>query len=134
MLVISVLVLVLFITPARWWVLYTVMGLSTEMAEYIVMPLALSFLVAVFWGYSSLLRGLLTALRRTGELAYTAALRLAVVIAVGSLTLIMPDINGALVGVLAFAGASAAECAALGWKLFAGGRSKLLFPARADAD
>lgn len=133
-LAISLLVLVLFVTPGRWWVLYTVMGLSTELAEYIVMPLALSFVVAICWGYSSLLRGLVTALRRTTGLAYTAALRLGVVIAVASVTLVMPEINGALVGVLAFAAAFAAEALVLGWQLFAGGRARLLFPAQEEAE
>ena len=133
-LVLSALVLVLFVTPARWWLLYTVMGLERELAEYIAMPLLLSFVVAVFWGYSALFRGLITALRRTGSLAVTAAVRIALVVAVGSITLVQPEVNGALVGVLAFAGAFAAECAVLARHLFFRGKAETLFPVSGDAD
>ncbi|MCZ6474554.1 MAG: hypothetical protein O6934_14070 [SAR324 cluster bacterium] len=129
----SLIALLVFVTPVRWWLLYTVMGLSRELAEYIAMPLVLSFVVAVFWGYSSLFKGLMIALRRTGSLAVTGFVRIAVVIAVGSVTLIAADINGALVGVLAFAGAFAAECAVLFWQLFLGGRAASLFPAHEEA-
>ena len=133
-LVISLLALVLFITPARWWVLYSVMGLTRELAEYIVTPLILSFVVAVFWGYSSLFKGLVTALRRTGRLAVTAVVRLVVVVGVGCLTFVFTDINGALVGVLALAGAFGAECALLGWQMFRGGRAATLFPPQQETD
>jgi Na+-driven multidrug efflux pump len=133
-LAISLLALVLFTTPARWWVLYSVMGLTQELAEYIVTPLILSFVVAVFWGYSSLFKGLVTALRRTGRLAVTAVVRLVVVVGVGCLTFVFTDINGALVGVLALAGAFGAECALLGWQMFRGGRAATLFPPQQETD
>ncbi len=124
----TVLVMLIFSTPLRWWVLDVVMGLEPELSAYTAPSLMLSYLVAVFWGYSSFFKGLVTALRRTGSLAVTAGVRLVVVIAAGSLTLIDPQINGAVVGAIAFAGAFGAETFVLAWQLFAGGRATNLFP------
>jgi Na+-driven multidrug efflux pump len=119
-------VLVVFSTPLRWWVLDVVMGLRPELSAYTAPSLLLAYVVAVAWGFSSLLKGLVTALRRTGSLAVTAAVRLAVVIAMGSLTLADPDINGAVVGIIAFAGAFGAEAVMLGWQfLFSRSAGKL---------
>jgi O-antigen/teichoic acid export membrane protein len=69
------------------------------------------------WGYSSLFRGLLSAMRKTQVIAGSAMIRLLVVIAVGSVTLIAPDLNGAAVGVAAIGSAFLAEVLILGWRL-----------------
>ncbi len=124
----SLVVLVIFASPLRWWVLDVVMGLTPELSAYTAPSLLLSFAVAVFWGYASLLKGLVTALKRTGSLAVTAAVRLAVVIAVGSITLVDPSVNGAVVGgIIAFAGAFGAEAVVLAWQLFFAKGARTLF-------
>jgi O-antigen/teichoic acid export membrane protein len=64
-----------------------------------------------------LFRGLLSAMRKTQVIAGSAMIRLLVVIAVGSVTLIAPDLNGAAVGVAAIGSAFLAEVLILGWRL-----------------
>ena len=74
-------------------------------------------LVVIAWGYASLFRGMLAAMRRTGAIAASAVMRLVVVTAVGSVTLIAPDLNGAAVGVAAVGAAFLTEALILGWRL-----------------
>jgi hypothetical protein len=74
-------------------------------------------LVVVVWGYASLFRGLLSAMRRTGAIAGSAVMRLVVVTAVGSVTLIAPDLNGAAVGIAAIGAAFLTEALILGARL-----------------
>lgn len=112
-----VMILGMFYTPLRVWILEGVMGLSLELSRYITPAARLIFLVAVFWGFAALFRGVLAAMRLTHFLAISAGLRLSVVTLVGSISLMAPHLNGAVVGVLAICGAFAAESLMLGWQV-----------------
>ncbi|MBM3343925.1 MAG: hypothetical protein FJY56_17710 [Betaproteobacteria bacterium] len=116
-LVYAVLVALMFYTPLRDVILGNIMGLSGELRDYAIPGVQMIMLVAVCWGYSSLFRGLLSAMRKTQIIAGSALIRLVVVIAVGSVTLIAPNLNGAAVGVAAIGAAFLAEAAILGWRL-----------------
>ena len=105
------------------------MGLTPELSAYSTPAVRLIFTVAVFWAISSLLRGILSAMRKTGFIAVTAGIRLVVLIAFGVVSIFHPNINGAVLGVLAFAGSFAAEATVLGWRFK--GQAKMpgpLFP------
>lgn len=130
-LVYMVLVAALFYTPVREVILSGIMGLGEELSTYAKPGVQMMLFAAIVWGYSSMLRGLLSAMRRTGAIAGSAAIRLAVVIAVGSVTLIAPNLNGAMVGIGAIGAAFLAEALVLGWRVrqvMASGET--LFPAR----
>ena len=116
-LVYVVLVACLFYTPMRDVILSGVMGLPGELSSYAIPGVQMMLLVVVVWGYASLFRGLLAAMRRTGAIAASAVMRLLVVTAVGSVTLIAPELNGAAVGVAAVGAAFLAEALILGWRL-----------------
>jgi Na+-driven multidrug efflux pump len=116
-LVYVVLVGVLFYTPMREVILNGIMGLPEPLSRYATPGVRMVLLVVVVWGYASLLRGLLAAMRRTGAIAACAVLRLCVVTAVGSVTLIAPDLNGAAVGIGAVSAAFLAEVLMLGSRL-----------------
>lgn len=60
------LAVVSFNSPLRGIILGKVMGLTLELSTYVTPGGKLAFLAAIFWGYSSLLRGTLSAMRRTG--------------------------------------------------------------------
>ena len=91
-------------------------------------------IVVVFWGYASLLRGLLSAMRQTRAIGGSAVIRLLVVTAVGSVTLIAPEINGAAVGVAAIGAAFLAETLILGWQVARFARSQgPIFPRERSA-
>lgn len=112
-----VLVGLLFYTPVRDVILGGIMGLSAELAAYAAPAARMTLLVAIVWGYSSLFRGLLSAMRRTRSIAGTAVIRLIVVVAVCSVTLVAPHFNGAVVGVAAIGFAFLAEALLLGWQV-----------------
>lgn len=114
-LVYVVLVGFLFYTPMRHVILTGVMGLPTKLNEYATPGVQMMLVVVVFWGYASLFRGLLSAMRKTQAIAGSAVIRLLVVTAVGSVTLIAPHLNGAAVGVAAIGAAFLAEATILGW-------------------
>lgn len=116
-LVYAVIVGVLFYTPMREVILKGVMGLPPQLSAYAAPGVQMILLVVVVWGYSSLFRGLLSAMRKTQVIAASALIRLLVVIAVGSVTLIWPNVNGAAVGVAAVGCAFLAEVIILGWTL-----------------
>jgi len=127
-----VLVGVLFYTPLREVILSGIMGLPAQLAEYARPAVQMSLLTAIVWGYSSLFRGLLAAMRRTRIIAGSAALRLMVVVAVGSVTLVAPNLNGAVVGIAAIGCAFLAEALVLGWCVRHHSRTVAdLFPTRA---
>src|SRR6185369_5603866 len=86
-------------------------------ASYATPGVHLILLVVIVWGYASLFRGVLAAMRRTGAIAGSAVMRLAVVTAVGSVTLIAPHLNGAAVGVAAVSAAFLTEALILGIRL-----------------
>jgi Na+-driven multidrug efflux pump len=114
-LVYIVLVGILFYTPVREVILGSVMGLPANLSDYARPGVQLVLLVVIAWGFSSLFRGLLSAMRKTRVIAGTAVVRLLVVIGVGSTTLIAPHLNGAAVGVTAIGAAFLAEALILGW-------------------
>lgn len=116
-LVYVVLVAIMFYTPMRDVILSGIMGLPATLSSYATPGVQMALLVVIAWGYASLFRGLLAAMRRTGAIAASALIRLLVVAAVGSVTLIAPDLNGAAVGVAAVGAAFLAEALILGWRL-----------------
>ena len=116
-LVYAVLVVGLFYTPMREVILSGIMGLPANLSSYAAPGVQMLLLVVIVWGYSSLFRGLLSAMRKTQVIAGSAVIRLLVVIAVGSVTLFAPDLNGAAVGVAAIGSAFLAEALILGWQV-----------------
>ncbi len=132
-LVYTALVGVLFYTPMREVILNGIMGLRSDLSSYATPAVHMMLFVAIVWGYSSLYRGLLAAMRRTRAIAGTAIIRLLVVIAVGSITLFFPHLNGAVVGVGAIGAAFLAEALILGWRLkHYSAAGDELFPQRAE--
>lgn len=133
-LVYVILVGILFYTPMRDVILTGIMGLPRNLNEYATPGVQMMLVVVVFWGYASLFRGLLSAMRKTGAIAGSAVIRLIVVTAVGSVTLLAPNLNGAAVGVAAIGAAFLAEAAILGWHVRRHHRSKVpIFPAERQA-
>ncbi len=116
-LVYALLVAGLFYTPLRDVILGGIMGLPEKLKIYATPGVQMVLLVVVVWGYSSLFRGLLAAMRKTQIIAVSAGIRLLVVVAVGSVTLIAPNLNGAAVGVAAVGCALLAEALILGWRV-----------------
>jgi Na+-driven multidrug efflux pump len=128
-LVYAVLVGIMFYTPLREVILGNVMGLPARLRDYAIPGVQMVLFVVIVWGYSSLFRGLLAAMRKTHIIAGTALVRFLVVVAVGSVTLIAPNINGAAVGVAAIGAAFLAEALILGWRVFYYARSReAIFP------
>jgi O-antigen/teichoic acid export membrane protein len=124
-----ILVGLLFYTPMREVILGNVMGLTASLRDYTKPGVQMILIVVVFWGYASVLRGLLSAMRQTRAIGGSAVIRLLVVTAVGSVTLIAPDLNGAAVGVAAVGAAFLAETVILGWKVALFARSAgAIFP------
>lgn len=133
-LVYALLVGAMFFTPMREVILGSVMGLPENLRTYAAPGVQMILLVAICWGYSSLFRGLLSAMRETLAIAGSAVIRLLVVIAVGSTTLFAPELNGAAVGVAAIGAAFLAEALILGWRLVHHSRRRgPLFPGETDA-
>lgn len=110
-------ILFLFFTPLRGWVLATVMGLTPELSRYCTPALQLTLLVAVFWATAALFRGILSGMRKTGAIAFTAVIRLIVIAGIGSVSFFHIHLNGAVLGVFAIAGAFFAETVVLGRRL-----------------
>jgi Na+-driven multidrug efflux pump len=110
-------ILVLFYTPVRIHVLEGIMGLTIELRDYITPGLRLTLLVAIFWAFSSLLRGMLSAVRSTFAIGVTALIRLVVIAVVGSAAILWPDLNGAVLGIVAMSGAFMMESVVLGRRL-----------------
>ena len=108
----------LFYTPMKAWILNGLMGLSLELSRYMTPGVRLIFTVAIFWATTSLLRGVLSAMRQTRIIAVTAGLRLAVMAGIGSLSFFYVGFNGVVLGILAFAGSFVAETMVLGWYLY----------------
>jgi Na+-driven multidrug efflux pump len=127
-----VLVGILFFTPLRDVILNGVMGLPEDLANYAKPGVQITLLAAIAWGYTSMFRGVLSAMRRTRIFAASAVLRLVAVVAVGSTSLIWPDLNGAVVGIGAISAAILAEGLLLGWavKTYSALPGSLLSPRR----
>lgn len=114
----AMLVMALFLSPARHWVLKVVMGLTDELAAYSEPAIMSTFLVIVFWGYAALFRGLLAGERKTRTFALSASGRMLTVVGLGGATLMLDNPNGAVFGVVAWGAAFCAESLILGWRLF----------------
>jgi len=112
------LIFVLFYTPLNQWILGVVMGLTAELSGYCQNALRLIFLIAIFWATAATLRGTLSAMRKTFVIALSAGVRLVVFAGIGFFAFLYPDLNGAVLGIFAFAGAFAAETILLGWYLY----------------
>jgi progressive ankylosis protein len=108
----------LFYTPMRISVLDGIMGLTLELRDYVTPGLRLTFLVAVFWAFSSLFRGMLSAVRSTFAIAVTAFIRLVVIAVVGSAAFLWPDLNGSVIGIVAMSCAFLSESLVLGRQLY----------------
>jgi len=108
----------LFFTPLRIPFLDGLMGLTSELRDYVTPGLRLTFLVAVFWAFSSLFRGMLSAVRLTFAIGVTALIRLVVIAVVGGAALLWPDLNGTVVGMIAMSCAFLAEAVVLGQRLY----------------
>jgi Na+-driven multidrug efflux pump len=119
--------LVLFHTPLERWVLDTIMGLTPELSAYCAPAMKLAFLMAIFWALAAYCRGLLAGARSTTLLAFTGALRVGTVAAVGALSLAVAGINGAVLGLAAWVLAYAMETAVLGWRLRRPGGTLLIY-------
>lgn len=119
-----------FLSPLRDWVLVTVMGLTPQLTAYSSPAVMLAFLVAGFWGYAALFRGLLAAARNTTFVAFSGAARMLIVLTAGSVTFVLPGMNGAVFGIAAWALTFAAETLILGARLHKGtrGHGAPLFP------
>ncbi len=113
----SALLVALFYTPLSGWILRTLLGLPPELSDYIAPAMLVTLGIGVFWGLSSLFRGLVTNTRRTGPIALASALRLGVVAAFGIATLHIIEGNGAVIAILALTAAFAAETFLLGGML-----------------
>ena len=111
------LVALFFFSPLREVILKKIMGLTPELSAYVTPGIKLAFLTAIFWGYAAMLRGTLSAMRRTGDIALSVPIRIATVAAVCSVALFFQDLNGATIGILALSGAFASETIFLALRL-----------------
>ena len=111
------LIFVLFYTPLSEWILGVVLGLTAELSGYCNHAVKLMFLVAIFWASTAALRGALASIRKTFVIAVSAGVRLVVTAGIGGFAFLYPSLNGAVLGVFAFAGAFLVETILLGWYL-----------------
>ncbi len=111
------LAVVLFHTPLRDGILRGLIGLTPELAAYAAPAMAMSFVMAVFWGCVALFRGFLAKARATGSLAASGVLRILTAAAVSATAILDPGLNGAVLGVAAWIMAYAVETAISTWRL-----------------
>ena len=93
------------------------MGLPPELAAYCEPAMALSFMMAAFWSCTALFRGLLAKARTTTSLAASGILRILTAVCAGAISLVMPELNGAVLGVGAWILSYAVETAVSSWRL-----------------
>lgn len=125
-------VLLLFFTPLRGVVLDGVIGLTPELSAYSAPGVMMLAAVPMLWTYAAIMRGLLSAARRTRAIANSSGFRLISVTAIASLTLMAPGLNGALIGIAALAAAYLAETIYLAWTLHRLQPLRSLFPEQAE--
>jgi len=113
----TVLAIALFQTPLRDQILRGVMGLTPELATYCEPALAFAFVMAVFWSLTALFRGLLARARATKSLAASGILRIVTAALVGFVSLSYPELNGALLGLIAWILSYAVETVISTWRL-----------------
>jgi Na+-driven multidrug efflux pump len=121
--VFALLALVLFDTPLAHHVLAGVMGLGPTLEAYAAPAMQIAFVMAAFWAFSALFRGLLAGARSTTMLAATGAVRLLAAGLVASLVIADPLVNGALLGLAAWITGYASEVGILGWRLRSEGKT-----------
>ena len=113
----ALLLATLEIPPVRQFVLYTIMGLTPEMAQYVEPALRAGILLALAMAAAGVFRGLLIASHNTGFIAISAGLRVAAAAAVGGVGLMLDVANGATLGILALVAAFGGEALLLGARL-----------------
>jgi O-antigen/teichoic acid export membrane protein len=113
----SLLAIALFWTSLSDVILLRIMALTPELAAYSAPALILSFVLAPFWSTTALFRGLLAKARSTGSLAASGVLRILSAMAAGSVALVLPGVNGAVLGVAAWILSYAVEAAISTWRL-----------------
>lgn len=109
--------LILFQTPLRDTVLRGVMGLPPALAAYCEPAMGLAFTMAVFWACTALFRGLLSKARTTTTLATAGILRIATAVIAGSISLVHPEVNGGVMGMIAWVMSYVVESCLSGWRL-----------------
>jgi O-antigen/teichoic acid export membrane protein len=109
--------LILFQTPLRDTVLRGVMGLPPALAAYCEPAMGLAFTMAVFWACTALFRGLLSKARTTTALATAGILRIATAVIAGSISLVHPEVNGGVLGMIAWVMSYVVESCLSGWRL-----------------
>ena len=87
--------------PVQVLVLIGIMGVPSEMADYIAPALILGALLAITMTISALTRGLLINAKRTNLIAVSSVGRLLVVVLVGGGAILIDAQNGAMIGILA---------------------------------
>ena len=113
----ALLAVLLFQTPISDTILKGVMGLTPELAAYCEPALTISFVMAAFWSCTALFRGLLAKARTTTSLAASGILRILTAAIAGALSLSIPEINGAVLGVAAWITSYAVETGISAWRL-----------------
>ncbi len=113
----TVLALLLFQTPLRDMILQGIMGLPPALAHYCEPAMGLSFVMAGFWSAAALFRGLLSKARTTISLAASGVMRIATAAAACAVSLALPELNGALLGVAAWVLSYAVESSISAWQL-----------------
>lgn len=120
--VFAALSLLFYLAPVRTFVLERVMGLTPDLAATIAPALLFFFALSMVLGCSALLRGFLLAARRTGYIAISGGMRLIAVLLLGSLALVFPTMNGAVLGVFVLIAGFGTEAGVLGLAMFRGRR------------
>ncbi len=113
----SLLSMALFWTSLSERILLGIMALTPDLAAYSAPALAMAFVLAPFWCMAALFRGLLAKARSTGSLATSGVLRILSATAAGSTTLVLPEVNGAMLGVAVWTLSYAVESAISSWRL-----------------
>ena len=109
--------LVLFHTHLKDHILRVIMGLPPDMAAYCEPAMNMSFVMAAFWSATALFRGLLAKAKTTTSLAASGILRIATAAGAGALSLVIPDINGAVLGIAAWMLSYVVETTISAWRL-----------------
>ena len=109
--------LVLYQTSLSDVVLISVMGLTPELVGYIEPAMKFSFAMAAFWACTAVFRGLLAKARTTTSLAASGLCRIGTAELAGSLSLVYPEMNGAVLGLGAWVLSYVSETAISSWRL-----------------
>lgn len=103
----------------RAWLLTQVFTLPADLLAYVQPAMHWLFVAPLLLGLRACFKGMILATKRTGVISLTATLDLVAVSSLGfGALLVMPDINGALLGVLLVATAELVESSVLGTTLW----------------